>query len=57
MLTMLVHGRGVKDIARDLCISERTARNHLSNIYHKLAVCDRSQAVLYAIKKGLVTAD
>ncbi len=57
MLTMLVHGHGVKDIARDLCISERTARNHLSNIYHKLAVCDRSQAVLYAIKKGLVTAE
>lgn len=57
MLTMLVHGRGVKDIAGELCISERTARNHLSNIYHKLGVFDRSQAVVYAIKKGIATAD
>ncbi len=57
MLTLLVHGRGVKDIAQELCISERTARNHLSNIYHKLRVFDRSQAVVYAIRKGLVTAD
>lgn len=57
MLTMLVHGRGVKDIAAEMCISERTARNHLSNIYHKLGVFDRSQAVLYAIKKGVATAE
>ncbi len=57
MLTMLVHGHGVKEIAGELCISERTARNHLSNIYHKLGVFDRSQAVLYAIKKGVATAD
>lgn len=57
MLTLLVHGRGVKDIAGELCISERTARNHLSNIYHKLGVFDRSQAVVYAIKKGIATAD
>lgn len=57
MLTMLVHGQGVKEIAADLSISERTARNHLSNIYHKLGVFDRSQAVLYAIKKGVATAD
>lgn len=57
MLTQLVHGNGVKEIAADLSISERTARNHLSNIYHKIGVYDRSQAVLYAIKKGVVTTD
>lgn len=57
VLVMVVRGQSVKDIADDLCISERTARNHLSNIYHKLGVVDRAQAVLYAIKKGLVTAE
>ena len=57
MLTMLVQGHGVKDVASELCISERTARNHLSNIYHKLGVFDRSQAVLYAIKQGLAAAE
>lgn len=57
MLAMLASGHGVKEIATELCISERTARNHLSNIYHKLGVFDRAQAVLYAIKKGLVTAE
>lgn len=56
VLVMVVRGQSVKDIATELCISERTARNHLSNIYHKLGVFDRAQAVLYAIKKGLVTA-
>lgn len=57
VLVMVVRGQSVKDIATDLCISERTARNHLSNIYHKLGVFDRAQAVLYAIKKGLVSAE
>lgn len=57
VLVMAVRGQSVKDIATDLCISERTARNHLSNIYHKLGVFDRAQAVLYAIKKGLVSAE
>jgi DNA-binding NarL/FixJ family response regulator len=57
VLVMVVRGQSVKDIAADLCISERTARNHLSGIYHKLGVFDRAQAVLYAIKKGLVTAE
>lgn len=57
VLVMVVRGQSVKDIATELCISERTARNHLSSIYHKLGVFDRAQAVLYAIKKGLVMAE
>lgn len=57
MLTMLVRGCAVKDMAAELSISERTARNHLSNTYHKLGVCNRSQAVIYAIKKGIATAE
>jgi ATP/maltotriose-dependent transcriptional regulator MalT len=34
---------------------ERTVENHLRNIYQKLHISDRTQAVFYAIKKGLIT--
>lgn len=53
----LARGRGNKQIARDLAISEKTVRNHVSNIYKKLHVYDRTQAVLYAIREGLIDAD
>lgn len=57
MLTMLARGSAVKEIARQLSLSEKTVRNHISNIYQKLGIYDRSQVVLYAIKKGLVAAE
>jgi DNA-binding NarL/FixJ family response regulator len=57
MLAMLARGFLAKEIARDLHIKEKTVRNHISNIYRKLGIYDRSQAVLYAIKKGLATTD
>jgi DNA-binding NarL/FixJ family response regulator len=53
----LARGRGNKQIARDLNISEKTVRNHVSNIYKKLHVYDRTQAVLYAIREGLIDAN
>jgi DNA-binding NarL/FixJ family response regulator len=53
----LARGRGNKQIARDLAISEKTVRNHVSNIYKKLHVYDRTQAVLYAIREGLIEAE
>jgi two-component system response regulator DegU len=37
-------------------ISEKTVRNHMSHIYDKLDVRDRSGALLYAMRKGLVQA-
>jgi DNA-binding NarL/FixJ family response regulator len=43
-----------KQIASRLKISEKTVRNHVSNMYEKLGIYDRSQAVRYAVKKGLV---
>jgi DNA-binding NarL/FixJ family response regulator len=43
-----------KQIAYQLKISEKTVRNHVSNMYEKLQIHDRSQAVLYAVRKGLV---
>jgi DNA-binding NarL/FixJ family response regulator len=57
MVAMLARGMVAKEIAHELHISEKTVRNHISNIYRKLGIFDRSQAVLYAIKKGLVVAE
>jgi DNA-binding NarL/FixJ family response regulator len=57
LLTMVSQGLLAKDIARALHISEKTVRNHMSSIYHKLGIFDRSQAVLWAIRNGLVPAE
>ena len=57
VITSLARGNGNKQIARALTISEKTVRNHVSNIYKKLHVYDRTQAVLYAIREGLVDVD
>lgn len=57
MVAMIARGMVAKEIAHELHISDKTVRNHISNIYRKLGIFDRSQAVLYAIKKGLVVAD
>ncbi|HEY7415929.1 MAG TPA: response regulator transcription factor [Ktedonobacteraceae bacterium] len=54
LLTLMVRGMLVKEIARTLLVSEKTVRNHLSNIYRKCGVYDRVQVVLYALKTGLV---
>jgi DNA-binding NarL/FixJ family response regulator len=54
MLILVAKGLAAKEIARTLSISEKTVRNHISNIYRKLDVYDRSQLVIYAMKKGLV---
>lgn len=54
LIVLIAQGLVVKEIARMLAVSEKTVRNHISNIYHKLSVYDRSQLVIYAMKKGLV---
>lgn len=57
ILAMIARGAVAKEIAHELAVSEKTVRNHISNIYQKLGIFDRSQLVLYAIKKGLITAE
>ena len=49
-------GRGMSnaEIARELFLSEKTVKNHLTNIFRKIQVTDRTQAVLYAIKHKIV---
>lgn len=54
ILTLLAQGLANKQIAHRIKISDKTVRNHISNIYQKVKVVDRSQAVLYAVRKGLV---
>ena len=43
-----------KEIALKLGISERTIKNHLSNIFKKIGVSDRTQAAVFAIRNGIV---
>jgi DNA-binding NarL/FixJ family response regulator len=54
VLKLVAGGWSSKEIARRLEVSDKTVRNHVSNIYHKLHIHDRAQAVLYALRKGLV---
>jgi DNA-binding NarL/FixJ family response regulator len=54
VIKALAQGKSNKEIARELDISERTVRNHASNIYKKLHIFDRTQAVIYAVRRGLV---
>ena len=54
ILKLLAGGQANKQVAHRLRISEKTVRNHVSNMYAKLQIYDRSQAVLYAVRKGLI---
>ncbi len=54
ILALLVRGMNYKTAAEELFISPETVRNHIRNIYKKLQVRSRSEAVTIAIKKGLV---
>ena len=55
VLRLAAEGFSNKEIAAELVISEKTAKNHIANIFSKLQVNDRTQAVLFAIRKGLIT--
>jgi two-component system response regulator DegU len=54
VLTLLTEGVTYKGVADRLVISETTVKTHVNNIFQKLQVNDRTQAVLYALKHGLV---
>ncbi len=57
VLRELVTGAGNKAIAAKLNLSENTVKSHLSNIFGKLNVQSRAEAVTVALKKGLVSLD
>jgi DNA-binding NarL/FixJ family response regulator len=53
VLDLIARGRSNTDIARRLYVSPKTVRNHISNIFTKLQVADRSQAIVRARDAGL----
>ena len=53
VLNLIARGDNNATIARDLVISIKTVRNHVSNILSKLQVADRSQAIVRAREAGL----
>jgi two-component system, NarL family, response regulator LiaR len=57
VLRMVTKGLSNKDIADGLCLSVRTIQGHLANIFNKLRVSSRTEAVVHALKEGWVTLD
>ena len=57
VLRLLAQGDGDREIAEKLVISERTVHFHVGNILSKLHLANRTQAALYAIRKGLAKPD
>jgi two-component system, NarL family, response regulator LiaR len=53
VLRLVAQGRSNREIARDLVISEKTVKTHVSNLLAKLHVADRTQAALFAVREGL----
>ena len=54
VLRLLAEGRDNAAIADKLVVTKRTVQNHISNLYGKLGVTSRTEAMLYAIQHGLV---
>ena len=57
VLRLLAHGRSNKQIADELIIGEETVKTHVGNILSKLHMAQRTQAVVVALKQGLISLD
>ena len=57
VIQLVAEGCSNQEIAKELVISEKTVKTHVSNILSKLHLEDRTQLAIYAIKKGLVNPD
>ena len=56
VLRLVARGHANKQVARELGIREQTGKTHVSNILGKLQLQSRTQAALYAVERGLVSA-
>lgn len=54
VLKLASEGKTNKEIANDLDLSEKTVKNHFRNIFHKLDVSDRTEAVMHALREGYI---
>jgi DNA-binding NarL/FixJ family response regulator len=54
VLNLIARGMSNKQVAADLGISYQTVKNHMSSILRKLAVNDRTQAAIYALRRGWI---
>jgi NarL family two-component system response regulator LiaR len=57
MLKLLATGMSNKEIAEKLCLSLRTVKAHMSNVFTKMNVASRSEALVESLKKGLLTLE
>jgi PAS domain S-box-containing protein len=57
VLSLLAQGLSTNEIARSLSITSSTVRNHIRNILQKFHVHNRLEAVIYALKKGLIAKE
>jgi NarL family two-component system response regulator LiaR len=57
VLRLLAHGRTNREIAGELVVSEETIKTHVGNILTKLHLAHRTQAVIHALKQGLISLD
>jgi DNA-binding NarL/FixJ family response regulator len=57
VLRLVATGASIPEVGRRLYISAKTVKNHLSSIYQKLDSHDRAQAVLKAVRMGLIQID
>ncbi len=56
VVVLVAQGRTNREIGKQLGVTERTARTHVSNILAKLGLASRTQAAMWAVKQGLVDA-
>lgn len=54
VLELLADGCGIAEVARQLFVSESTAKSHVSRIYVKLGAANRAQAIMQAVRQGLL---
>jgi NarL family two-component system response regulator LiaR len=57
VLKLAAQGLSNRDIARHLGISVRTAQTHLSNVFNKMGVGSRTEAVMHALRQGLISLE
>jgi DNA-binding NarL/FixJ family response regulator len=55
VLALVAEGRSNREIGEELFISDRTVARHLTNIFHKIEVSNRTEAARFAVQHGIAT--